>query len=348
MALNSFFCTKPWTSFRIHDYKGNINPCCWSKINCGNVNRATIEEIWNGPGFVHVRSQMAKGNLTSICADDCPYWLGEFSEKKELLEAKTPPCRENWLLQREELEARKLVLESKPTLMRIVPSVACNLSCVMCYQDHHDSVELPGDIAQTIIRYFPVLQELLVLGGEPLVSRECLQVIASMDPNRYPDLHLALITNGTTVTNKVEKLLHSRRISWILVSIDAASPETYEKIRGGKFERVISGVEKLKKIRDAQGLYWRLLIGFTLMRSNLHEATDFVDLAEDLNVDFVFTPIFGDWHGEHFHSTPLKLGYLEENILALEDYLVCKGKDKIKAARLRFMLESLIDKSFKS
>ncbi len=336
MAKN-FFCVKPWTSFQIDDHKGNVNACCWSKIKCGNINNATIEEIWNGTAYVYIRELMAQGNIDLICTSDCPYRIGELSE--EYIEPKSDIYKNNFLLQEDEIATRKTVLKSKPRMMRVVPTVNCNLNCVMCYQDRHDTVELPNNTEQLLSQYFPVLQELLILGGEPLVSQRCLQIIESMDPNNYPDLHLALITNGTAVTKKTEKLLLNRRISWILVSIDAVTQETFKLIRGGSLEKVLDGVKRLKSLRETQNDNWRLIIGFTMMRSNMKEAVGFVDLAEQLGVEFIFTPVFGNWHSESF--TQMDLEQLQDAISKLEDYLVCKGKDRIKAARLRLMLQTL-------
>jgi len=119
-------CTKPWTSFQVHDHKGNVNPCCWSRSFCGNLNENSIDQIWNGEKFIYMRENMAKGNIAAICKSNCPHLTGEFIE--EWVEPTSQECRANLLLQFQEIRERRLVLRSKPSRMRIVPSLDCNLS----------------------------------------------------------------------------------------------------------------------------------------------------------------------------------------------------------------------------
>lgn len=342
MQHKDLVCIRPWTSFLIDDHKGNVNPCCWSKIKSfGNINTSSVEEIWNGQEYVYIRDSISKGNIDLVCTKDCPILLSEYTEKIPL--PISNPCAKNQKLQSWEIDKRKTTLESKPTRMRIVPTLRCNLNCVMCYQDRNDTVNLPANIRGILSSYFPVLQELLILGGEPLISKECLQIIESIRPQVYPDLHLALITNGTAVTDRIEQLLSKRLISWILVSIDAAKPETYKKIRQGNFKRVIEGTKRLKSIKDKQSNDWRLMIGFTMMRSNVREALAFVDLADALGVECVFTPVFGDWHEESFfYANKDELANAKGVISDLENYLESKKMGKIKARRLQMMIEETI------
>lgn len=335
-------CSRPWTSFRIDDHKGNIKPCCWTPLEFGNVNQQSIEEIWNGPAYVRMRELMARGEVESICAADCPVLLGEFPESEAGAEPRSAACRENWLTQQAEIAERRVVLTSRPTKMRIVPTVKCNLNCEFCYQDRDDTTELPEQIDRILTDFFPVLDELVVIGGEPLATRECLSIIEQMDPRLYPDLHLALITNGTTVSAEVVELLSARRMSWVLVSVDAATPETYKKVRGGKFSKVIEGVNRLNEIRHRQGASWGLLMGFIFMRSNMHEALDFVRMAEDLRVDFTFQPVFGSWHSETYYHIPEEVERARHIVAELDSYLASKGlAGKNKTERLHVKLNSV-------
>ncbi len=334
-------CSRPWTSFRIDDHKGNIKPCCWTKLEFGNINDQNIDDIWNGAPYVRMRELMAKGKLDTICASDCPVLLGEFPESEAGDEPTSQKCKENWLLQQEEISARSTILKSRPTKMRIVPTVKCNLNCEFCYQDRNDTTELPADIDRILEDFFPILDELVIIGGEPLATRECLKIIEQMDPRKYPDLHLALITNGNTVGDHIVKLLLTRQISWVLVSVDAASPETYERVRGGNFRKVIEGVTRLNYIRHQQQKIWGLLMGFIFMRSNMHEALDFVKLAQELRVDFTFQPVFGNWHNETYYHLPDEVERARKIVEELDTYLAAIGLgEKKKTERLHLKLKS--------
>jgi molybdenum cofactor biosynthesis enzyme MoaA len=70
---------------------------------------------------------------------------------------------------------------------------------------------------------------------------------------------------------------------------------------------VIKGVRRLNDIRTQHGKTWDLTINFILMKSNLHEAAAFVDLARSLDVAFRFSAIIGTWHGESFYDDPAEV-----------------------------------------
>ncbi len=288
---------------------------------------------------------MAANKLDSICADDCPYRYRDHVD----ISYPTPKAeafKRNHTLQRQEILNLQAHLESKPTIMSVVPTVKCNLDCVMCYLDHRDTVELPANIQTTLKKYFPIMQELWIVGGEPLISQTCLEIIESIDSELYPDLHLGLITNGTVVTEEIVALLLHKRIGWVLVSIDAATPETYRKIRGGSFGKAIEGVRQLQSIKVRQDADWNLKIGFTIMRSNMYEVFSFVDLAEKLEVDCQFSPVFGQGHGESFYDDPAAVESVKRIISQLGDYLESKRFDRIKTSRVLARLKLNSSDSF--
>jgi len=158
---------------------------------------------------------------------------------------------------------------------------------------------------------------------------------------KFPDLYLALITNGTTINSRVSSMLMERNISWIVVSVDAATPATYRRIRGGRFERVISGVKTLSRIREAHNNSWKLILSFSVMQSNLDEICAFVDMADQLGVEFSFNPVAGDWHNESFSKDIDDVKQVEASVQKLEEHLLAKGKSALLASRLRMLLVDL-------
>jgi MoaA/NifB/PqqE/SkfB family radical SAM enzyme len=316
MALEKLPCVKPWTSFRVNDHQGNIKPCCYTPVDFGNINLQSFEEIWNGEAYQALRRSMACGDLAGACPPYCPVLIGEFGEP-DFVPASAAAVA-NLAIQREEIQAGATILRSMPVLLRATPTVRCNLKCKFCFQDHADRVVLPPNIEQILERQFPYLYEFELAGGEPLITSECIRLIQRADPVRYPDLSLGLITNGTAVTEPIVRLLSTRRITWILVSIDAATPETYRKVRGADFGKVLHGVRRLNDIRTQHGKTWDLKINLIVMRSNMHEAPAFVDLARSLDVDFQFSPIIGKWHDEYYYDDPAEVDRARRMVGELE------------------------------
>jgi radical SAM protein with 4Fe4S-binding SPASM domain len=71
-------CYYPWTSLNVA-WNGDVVTCCRDldgKYNLGNILQSSIEEIWNGQKYLHLRDSILKQRLQSIpsCRScDLPY-----------------------------------------------------------------------------------------------------------------------------------------------------------------------------------------------------------------------------------------------------------------------------------
>jgi MoaA/NifB/PqqE/SkfB family radical SAM enzyme len=77
-------------------------------------------------------------------------------------------------------------------------------------------------------------------------------------------------------------------------SVDAATKETYEYIRGPHFDQVIRHIRKAVDIRQQQPNHNpRIYMDFVLMQCNKHEILPFIELAQDIEARGVyFCPLF--------------------------------------------------------
>lgn len=273
-------CHRPWTGFELYDHLGDVRPCCWGKISCGNINHQSKEEIWNGEGFNYYRQNMLKGNYESICRNDCPILNGTY---KEITYSE---------LKGEENTSRT------PEYMRVVPSISCDLKCTMCYQILDPPVRLPTDLFEILTPWLNKAIEFQILGGEPFLARRCLVWIERLDPKSFPNLRLAAITNGLHFSLTNLALIKSRKWSWIHISVDAASESVYTKVRGADFGVLLENVKRLIRTRSTMEEGFEIRLGFTIQRSNVYDLRDFVELCHALEVIPQFDIVFGDWHGE--------------------------------------------------
>lgn len=62
-----FACSEPWSNMNINS-SGEVRPCCFNDIVLGDLKKQTIQEIWNGPGYTALRSDMAAGRVPATCA----------------------------------------------------------------------------------------------------------------------------------------------------------------------------------------------------------------------------------------------------------------------------------------
>jgi cyclic pyranopterin phosphate synthase len=122
-----------------------------------------------------------------------------------------------------------------PIYMEISPSGKCNQRCTFCSLDYMGYKDrfLDED------RMYSLLSELSIVGvksimyageGEPLLHPQMVDIIQATKDN---GIDVALTTNGTLLDHKVaEKIIPY--LSWVKVSINAATDKTYKKIHRGK------------------------------------------------------------------------------------------------------------------
>jgi molybdenum cofactor biosynthesis enzyme MoaA len=193
-------------------------------------------------------------------------------------------------------------LDARPQWFMIETTSHCNLKCVMCPHGHDampDKSDLDTSRFSKTFDFLASADRMQLFGtGEPLMSAAFWEILSSIDPET--DTEVSINSNGTLLnTERIDRLLRSP-LSWISISLDAARPETYRRIRGADFHLVVSRIHDLIRERNARRSKRRLgvFINMTLMRENIEELPQFVDLAADLGADGVQVNQLL-WHKEH-------------------------------------------------
>jgi molybdenum cofactor biosynthesis enzyme MoaA len=193
-------------------------------------------------------------------------------------------------------------LDALPQWFMIETTSHCNLKCVICPHGHDampNKTELDTSRFSSNLNFLALADRMQLFGtGEPLMSAAFWEILESIDHESQTEV--SINSNGTLLNGeRIDRLLRSP-LSWISVSLDAARPETYRRVRGGDFQLVISRVRDLIRERNARPRRNRLsiYINMTLMRENIEEFPEFVDLAADLGADGVQVCQLL-WHDEH-------------------------------------------------
>ncbi len=174
-----------------------------------------------------------------------------------------------------------------PWTLEVYPTLRCNLDCSFCdtTDRHRPAVdELPEPRWVELVDEAADLgaRRILVLGGgEPLLAAA---TPALLRQARARGLAGMLTTNGTRLDRYASLLVE---IGWneVHVSIDGASPETHDALRGrpGSFARTVRGLCRLRSLRDASGGGAPALALHTVItRRNVDELADIVRLAHAL------------------------------------------------------------------
>ncbi|KKL47312.1 hypothetical protein LCGC14_2336820, partial [marine sediment metagenome] len=175
-----------------------------------------------------------------------------------------------------------------PIEVNLDPVMGCNLNCYFCITQNYTRdakiKKLPFDYMQKLVYFLAdwgVKGLCLSGGGEPTLHQ------------RLPDLiHIAALEMDvavvTNATNVIPELLTCR---WVALSVDAASRETYETVKGKDlFDKVCSNISNLVKQRN--GSKTDLCFKFLILPENQYEIFDACKLAKALGVqDFHARPV---------------------------------------------------------
>ena len=174
--------------------------------------------------------------------------------------------------QKSAAEIRELLQEFATVRhMEFHPSDVCNLKCLGCTYGHDNPATkpLPINFPFAHIEKISTLQPrsmVIIGGGEPTLYRNKQNGFQELIENIIqfnPDITLALTTNGTFKP----KGSWPNQFSWIRLSLDAATPETYRAFRGkNHFHHVVSN---FLDYLDYDVPY--VGISFLFAQANIHE-----------------------------------------------------------------------------
>jgi MoaA/NifB/PqqE/SkfB family radical SAM enzyme len=155
------------------------------------------------------------------------------------------------------------------------PSDVCNEACRGCTYGHDEAAHKPPAVCFPFDRLHE-LQKLnpramtIVGGGEPLLYRDGKHGFADLMNRLHellPNCRFGLITNGTLIPPG----RWYRHFDWVRFSVDAASPQTYAKVRGRDLFHLV--IRNLFAMLDGSAIP-QVNIGFVFSRENISEAAD--------------------------------------------------------------------------
>ncbi|HEX9703492.1 MAG TPA: radical SAM protein [Rhodospirillales bacterium] len=157
----------------------------------------------------------------------------------------------------------------------------CNLNCVMCYTINHKdpkaTFELP-DIERLMAecRDNNLPAAVVGMGSEALIYKGVRDALANVRKAGVMDVFLG--TNGVLLTEDLSEFLVEQRIARLEISLDAATPETYLKIRRkDELKRIEANIEKLLAVRKRLGSRLPVIrLCFCVQKYNIHEQEAFL------------------------------------------------------------------------
>lgn len=157
----------------------------------------------------------------------------------------------------------------------------CNLNCVFCRQVNErqipDKMTL-NDWGKVILQLKEMnCKRISLAGGEPLISKHFFNILEIA----YREIGMVtVLTNGTLIDSEIAKKL-AGYVNFVQVSLDAATPELHDTIRGqsGLWNRAVKGIEELIKAKIPVG------VRITIFESNAHEVVPLMEWAHKFGVN---------------------------------------------------------------
>ena len=153
----------------------------------------------------------------------------------------------------------------------------CNLSCIMCpYKEMVTKKTRPqgkmsGSLFKKIIDEIAPFAELIYLHGlgEPLLHPKIFEFIKYA---KKKGLRVGISTNVMLLDKTKSRKLLDSGIDYVILAMDGATKETYEKIRvGGKFEQVEQNIRQFLQLKKERERKPFTVIQFITMEENEKE-----------------------------------------------------------------------------
>ncbi|HHT9109157.1 MAG TPA: radical SAM protein [Candidatus Wunengus sp. YC64] len=178
-----------------------------------------------------------------------------------------------------------------PIYAEISPSGTCNHRCTYCALDFMEYQ--PRFLDKEMLK--ERLSEMASLGlksimyageGEPLLHKDIGEII---NHTKKVGIDVAITTNGVLLKKDLlENIIGN--VTWIKVSINGATRETYAKthrISPDNFDKVIKNVSYAVKIRREKGYKCTLGVQLILLPENFQETAFLAQQAKEIGLDYL-------------------------------------------------------------
>jgi len=289
-------CIFPFTSMSFLFNGSTWNCTCpnWPKYNIGNIKHNSIAGLWNSDTARWIRRKMYEGEWQDICKPTCPIIVDYLRSNKFI---KYEDLEKIELLSPElinEIRTKKDYLESPPVYFQPDISSICNLRCIMCGANQtKDDPAIQKKLWAELEHYLLTAKEIFLTGwGDPFARPDTRELLI----NYKGPAKFRILTNGLLLPKYWEQIKHQKFVS-LSISTDAATKETYEKIRvGGKWEDLLKVLALVKQNKDR---FRYSMLNMTVMRSNYKEIPQFIDLSESYGFNCFFQSLCGKFGNEN-------------------------------------------------
>lgn len=307
-------CYAPHSSLYLDQF-GKVRACCQNGgFYLGDVTSQSLRAIWESANAEAMRSALERHDYSAGC-DFCEW---------QTREGNTDIVFARGFDELQPDERRPAF----PRQMEFALTNTCNLQCTMCNGNWSSAIRSQREgrprletvygesFFEELAEFLPHLDEARFLGGEPFLGAEPLRVLEMLAelPRRA---RVTITTNGTIFTPRVERILE-RLEPEVVVSVDGASPATFDQIRvGAHFDDVL---ENLDRFRAVLGPH-KVSIVHCLMPDNWHEFPELLAIGEERDLFVGVNVVRFPPERSLYHLPPDELGRVVDQLRSAEPAL---------------------------
>ena len=283
-SASGFVCPEPFKRFDIGS-DGNVLVCCghWLPTSIGNFIKDPVDSVLNSEKAQQLRRSVTDGTYQYCNHLDCASMIHD----RLLPHDNVADADIEHAIKFQDFRVKRV----EQVLFALDQS--CNLSCPSCRREQimektSDVQEKAEAVEQKLVPMLPHVATLnLNSAGELFASKPSRRLLELIDDVKFPDLKLQIISNGTLFNEKEWNKFPGihKKIQWVRISIDAARPRTFEKLRRlGIHAIFLDNIRFLKRLRQ-EGVIPQLIFSFTYQLDNFREMAEFVEFARDMLCD---------------------------------------------------------------
>ena len=189
-----------------------------------------------------------------------------------------------------------------PKLVMLETSSFCNLRCPMCPRTIGKSPSAGAsgqefgnmklDLIDRLDSLFRHTRSVVLSWfGEPLINKQLPEIVRRL---RAFGVSVHITTNGMLLTEQIGEELVRSGLENMAISMDAAKPETFRRLReGAELDVVKANIKNLQHIKRRLGSATpRLQVAFVAMPENVLQLPDMVRLVDEMDIrNFTIGPL---------------------------------------------------------
>lgn len=292
--LKGKICLSPFQTLEISP-SGDVGlcPCAdWHPTKVGNLFSQNIQDILASPLSQRIRQSIIDGTYEYCDEKKCAVIKDDQLIPIEPIKEELEKCCQD-------------PLSGQSLQIYIGGDLTCNLSCPSCRtnvyknseQDINKLTRLGETLKESLLggRSEKYITVMISTSGEIFASPLLMGFMNSIESENFPNLDLHLQTNGLLAPKNWHKLGSViSRVKEITVTVDAATGETYEKLRrGGKWQDIQQALEWIAQKKKENGM--KLHLRMVAQESNYREIPAFYQQSKNFGADIVEYCRLTDW-----------------------------------------------------